>query len=38
MSTSETTTEDHEDHEDHEHPSDEKYMQIALLLAVITAA
>ena len=38
MSTSETTTEDHEDHEDHEHPSDQKYMQIALLLAVITAA
>ncbi len=38
MSTSETTTEDHEDHEDHEHPSDQKYMQIALLLAIITAA
>ncbi|HJP15479.1 MAG TPA: cytochrome C oxidase subunit IV family protein [Acidimicrobiales bacterium] len=38
MSTSETTTEDHENHEDHEHPSDQKYMQIALLLAIITAA
>ena len=38
MSTSETTTEDHENHEDHEHPSDQKYMQIALLLAIIIAA
>lgn len=35
MSTSETTT---EDHEDHEHPSDQKYIKIALLLAIITAA
>ena len=38
MSTSETRTEDPEVHEDPEHPSDQKYMQIALLLAVITAA
>jgi len=38
MDTSETTTEVEEEHEHHEHPSDGKYMQIALLLAIITAA
>ena len=38
MDTSETTTDVEEEHEHHEHPSDGKYMQIALILAIITAA
>ena len=38
MDTSETTTDVKEEDEHHEHPSDGKYMQIALVLAIITAA
>lgn len=41
MSTTETADRDEqalEDHEAHDHPTDKKYIQIAIILAVLTAA
>lgn len=38
MNTSETAVATEVAHDDHDHPSDAKYIQIALLLGIITAA